>query len=117
VTHAGGITPMRRIADYAAMYQIKLAIHGPSDISPVGFAAALHLDKAVHNFGIQEFMGYPELTSEVFASDHVFRDGNLYVADTPGLRVDAYLEKAGEHPYAAAYLPVNRLLDGTLHDW
>jgi len=117
VTHAGGITPMRRIADYAAMYQIKLAIHGPSDISPVGFAAALHLDKAVHNFGIQEFMGYPELSNEVFTSDHVFRDGNLYVAETPGLGVDVDVEKAAQYPYAPAYLPVNRLLDGTLHDW
>ena len=56
VTHAGGITALRRILDFAAQYQIKSGIHGPTDISPVGMAAALHLDLAIHNFGIQEYM-------------------------------------------------------------
>ncbi len=36
VAHAGGITGLRRIFDYAAMYQIKSGSHGPTDISPVG---------------------------------------------------------------------------------
>jgi mannonate dehydratase len=26
-------------------------------------------------------------------------------------------ELAAAHPYEAAYLPVNRLQDGTVHDW
>ena len=43
VTHAGGITHLKRILDFAAQYQIKSGLHGPTDISPVGMAAALHL--------------------------------------------------------------------------
>ena len=56
VTHTGGISALRKILDFAAQYQIKSGIHGPTDISPVGMAAALHLDLAIHNFGIQEYM-------------------------------------------------------------
>ena len=62
VTHTGGITALRRLLDYAAQYQIKSGIHGPTDISPVGMAAALHLDLAIHNFGIQEYMQHGALT-------------------------------------------------------
>src|SRR5918994_1663437 len=56
VTHTGGGSPLRQLFDYAAQYQIKSGIHGPTDISPVGMAAALHLDLAIHTFGIQEYM-------------------------------------------------------------
>ena len=35
---------LSKILDYAAQYQIKSGFHGPTDISPVGLAAALHLD-------------------------------------------------------------------------
>ena len=34
VTHMGGITPLKKTLDYAAMYQIKSGMHGPTDISP-----------------------------------------------------------------------------------
>ncbi|MGW0859778.1 D-mannonate dehydratase ManD, partial [Streptomyces sp. NPDC002690] len=57
VTHFGGVTPLRKLFDFAAQYQVKAATHGPEDISPVGMAAAVHLDLAVHNFGIQEYSG------------------------------------------------------------
>ncbi len=58
ITHAGGITGMRRIADFASLYQVRTGSHGPSDLSPVCMAAALHFDLWVPNFGVQEFMGY-----------------------------------------------------------
>lgn len=117
VTHTGGITAMRKLLDYAALVQAKSAIHGPSDISPVGLAAALHLDRAIHNFGIQEFMGYPTETTEVFRWDHRFEDGHFVVADTPGLGVTFDQAAAEAFPYRSAYLPVARLADGTIHDW
>lgn len=45
---------------------------------------------------------------------HTFRsDGHLHPGEAPGIGV----ELAAAHPYAAAYLPVNRLHDGTVHDW
>ena len=62
VTHAGGITHLKKIADFAAIYGIKTGFHGPTDVSPVGQAAHLHLDLALHNFGIQEYMRHSDET-------------------------------------------------------
>lgn len=117
VTHTGGITAMRRLLDYAAQYQIKSGIHGPTDISPVGMAAALHLDLAIHNFGIQEYMQHGALTNEVFRQSFTFRDGYLHPGEKPGLGVEIYEDAAARFPYQPAYLPFNRLQDGTVHDW
>ena len=56
VVHAGGITHLRRIADFAALYQVRTGCHGATDLSPVCMGAALHFDTWVPNFGIQEYM-------------------------------------------------------------
>ncbi|GAB4048571.1 D-galactonate dehydratase family protein [Catellatospora paridis] len=117
VTHTGGITAMRKLLDFAAQYQIKSGIHGPTDISPVGMAAALHLDLAIHNFGIQEYMQHGPLTDEVFRQSFTFADGYLHPGEQPGLGVELDEQAAARFPYVAAYLPVNRLKDGTVHDW
>lgn len=117
VTHAGGITGLRRIFDYAAVYQIKSGVHGPTDVSPVGLAAAIHLGVAIPNFGIQEYMKHSPETDEVFRPGYRFEDGLLVPGEEPGLGVDYDEVLAGSFPYQAAYLPVNRLLDGSMHDW
>ncbi|WP_433872722.1 D-mannonate dehydratase ManD [Saccharopolyspora sp. CA-218241] len=117
ITHAGGITGVRRILDYAALYQVKSGMHGPTDVSPVGLAAAVHLGLAVHNFGIQEYMVHSERTREVFGPTHEFAQGGLRPSEEPGLGIHFDEELAAEHPYEPAYLPVNRLLDGSVHDW
>jgi len=117
VTHAGGITGLRRILDYASVYQIKSGVHGPTDISPVGLAAALHLGLAIPNFGIQEYMQHSDATNNVFQPTYTFAGGLLTPSEEPGLGVSYQDDAAGAHPYAAAYLPVNRLLDGSMHDW
>jgi mannonate dehydratase len=117
VTHTGGITAMRKLLDYAAQYQIKSGIHGPTDISPIGMAAALHLDLAIHNFGIQEYMPHGPLTNEVFRQTFTWHDGYLHPGDQPGLGVELDEEAAARFPYQPAYLPFNRLKDGTVHDW
>lgn len=117
VTHTGGITAMRKLLDFAAQYQIKSGIHGPTDISPVGMAAALHLDLAIHNFGIQEYMQHGALTNEVFRQSFRFTDGYLHPGEQPGLGVELDEAAAARFPYVPAYLPFNRLKDGTVHDW
>lgn len=117
VTHTGGITAMRKLLDLAAQYQIKSGIHGPTDISPVGMAAALHLDLAIHNFGIQEYMQHGALTNEVFRQSFTFEDGYLHPGDEPGIGVELDVDAAARFPYQPAYLPFNRLKDGTVHDW
>jgi mannonate dehydratase len=117
VTHAGGITALRRIFDYAAVYQIKSGVHGPTDVSPVGLAAAIHLGIAIPNFGIQEYMRHSPATHELFRPGYTFADGMLTPGEAPGLGVDYDDEIGQAHPYQRAYLPVNRLTDGTMHDW
>lgn len=117
VTHTGGITHMRRLMDYAALYQIKSGFHGPTDVSPVGMAAAMHLGLAIHNFGIQEYMMHSEATNAVFQQSFTWQNGLLHPGDKPGLGVELDVDEAGKYPYERAYLPYNRLKDGTIHDW
>lgn len=117
VTHTGGLTPMRKILDFAAQYQIRSGMHGPTDISPVGMAAAMHLGLAIHNFGIQEYMRHGDRTNEVFEQSFTFVDGLLHPGEQPGLGVSLNVDLAGKYPYQTAYLPYNRLKDGTVHDW
>lgn len=117
VTHMGGITALKKTLDYAAMYQIKSGMHGPTDISPVGMAAAMHLGLAIHNFGIQEYMEHGERTNQVFKQSFTWNNGMLHPGNNPGLGVELDTDEAGKYPYEQAYLPFNRLADGTVHDW
>lgn len=117
ITHAGGITGLRRIFDYAAVYQIKSGMHGPTDISPVGLAAGIHLGIAIPNFGIQEYMHHSAATHDVFHADYSFQDGLLRPGESSGLGVEYDDNAAARTSFQPAYLPVNRLLDGSMHDW
>lgn len=117
VVHAGGITHLRRIADLAALYQVRTGCHGATDLSPVCMGAALHFDISVPNFGIQEYMRHTEETDAVFPHAYRFDRGMLYPGDTPGHGVDIDETLAAKYPYQPAYLPVNRLEDGTLWHW
>jgi mannonate dehydratase len=117
VVHAGGITHLRRIANLAEMYQIRTGSHGATDLSPVCMGAALHFDLSVHNFGIQEYMKHTDETDQVFPHAYRFEDGFMHPGDAPGLGVDIDEGLAAKYPYRAAYLPVNRKLDGTMHNW
>ena len=116
-THFGGITALRKVMDFAALYQIRSGFHGPTDVSPVGFAAQLHVGLAIHNYGIQEYMEHSEPTNSVFRQTMTFKDGYLHPGDTPGIGVEIDEQAAAGFPYQSAYLPVSRLRDGTLHDW
>ena len=117
VVHAGGITHLRRIADLAALYHVRTGCHGATDLSPVCMGAALHFDTWVPNFGIQEYMRHSRETDEVFPHAYTFRDGFLYPGETPGHGVDIDEKLAARFPYQRAYLPVNRLEDGTMWNW
>lgn len=117
VVHAGGLTHLRRIFDLAGLYNVRSGSHGASDLSPVTQAAAVHLDTAIPNFGIQEHMGYPELTGEVFHGGATFSDGALQASEEPGLGVHYDDEAAAKFEFSAKYLPVARRQDGSIHDW
>ena len=117
VVHAGGISHLRRIAALAELYQVRTGSHGASDLSPVCMAAALHFDLSVHNFGIQEYMPHTPETDLVFPHAYTFTDGMMHPGDAPGLGVDIDETLAAAFPYQPAYLPIARLMDGTMHDW
>jgi mannonate dehydratase len=117
VVHAGGITHLRKIANLAEMYQIRTGSHGATDLSPVCMAAALHFDLSVHNFGIQEYMRHTEETDKVFPHAYSFEKGFMHPGEGPGLGVDCNEALAAKYPYQRAYLPINRKLDGTMHNW
>jgi mannonate dehydratase len=117
VVHGGGITPLRKIANLAEIYHVRTGCHGATDLSPVCLAAALHFDLSVHNFGIQEYMHHSADTDRVFPHAYKFSEGMMHPGEKPGLGVDIDEELAAKFPYRRAYLPVNRLVDGTMHSW
>lgn len=117
VVHAGGITHLRRIASFADMYQIRTGCHGATDLSPVSMAAALHFGLSVPNFGIQEYMRHTPETDAVFPHAYSFADGLMHPGEAPGLGVDIDEMLAADYDYKRAYLPVNRLEDGTMWNW
>jgi mannonate dehydratase len=117
IVHAGGISHLRRIAALADLYHVKTGCHGATDLSPVCMAAALHFDMSIPNFGLQEYMRHTAETDEVFPHDYEFTAGSLHPGNAPGLGVDLDEELAAKYPYQRAFLPVNRLEDGTMTNW
>lgn len=113
----GGITPSLKVAHMAGVYHIKTGFHGATDLSPVTMAAALHFDLAIHNFGVQEYMRHTPETDAVFPHHYTFDKGYMYPGDDPGLGVDFDETLAAKYPYERAFLPVNRLEDGTMFNW
>ena len=117
IVHAGGPTHLKRIADFAALHSVRLGCHGATDLSPVCMGASLHLNTAIPNFGVQEYMRHTSETDAVFPHDYTYRDGYLLAGESPGHGVDIDENLAARYPYQRAYLPVNRLEDGTLWHW
>jgi mannonate dehydratase len=117
VVHAGGISHLRKIANLADLYQVRTGCHGATDLSPVCMAAALHFDLSVPNFGVQEYMRHTPETDAVFPHAYTFADGAMHPGEAPGLGVDIDEELAAKYEYNRAFLPVNRLEDGTMFNW
>ncbi|MBW8882922.1 MAG: bifunctional D-altronate/D-mannonate dehydratase, partial [Asticcacaulis sp.] len=75
------------------------------------------LDMSIPNFGLQEYMRHTAETDAVFPHAYRFSGGMLHPGDAPGLGVDIDESLAARFPYRRAYLPVNRLEDGTMFNW
>ena len=78
VSHIGGFTAARKIADFAENYEVKFAWHGAPN-SPVGHMTNLTLDLTHANFGIHEHFDYTPLVQDIFQG---------HLADQGRLRVD-----------------------------
>ena len=117
LVHAGGVTHWRRLADFASIYNVRTGAHGATDMSPICLGASLHCSLWVPNFGIHEYMPHTPETDEVFPHAYRYEDGYFHPGDVPGHGVDIDEDLAARFPYKRAYLPVNRLEDGTVYNW
>ncbi len=118
VAKVGGITPARKIAAMAELYGIRTAFQEGGDNDPVSFAASMHLDAAIHNFGIQEENHFTAEEFEAFPGAPVVERGYLYPSNQPGLGVDIDEARAAKLlksvPSARyQYVPADRKIDGT----
>jgi mannonate dehydratase len=116
VSQIGGITPALKLAHLCEAFGIRTAWHGPGDVSPVGAAANIHLDLALHNFGIQEWALRTDDECAAFPGTPGLRGGMVYANDRPGLGIDMDESIVAQFPCEDGDLDWTsaRLPDGTL---
>jgi mannonate dehydratase len=98
LSQIGGVTPALKLAHLSEAFGVRTAWHGPADVSPVGMAANVHLDVAVHNFGIQEWSFRNDDEMAIFPGMPEVRDGYVYPNDSPGLGIDFNEDLAATFP-------------------
>jgi galactonate dehydratase len=85
---AGGIGEGKKICDMAHTYDLQVQCHCCG--SPVTLAAALHVETAIPNFIIHEYVsvsGFPE-NRDLVAPDLQVKNGHFVVPEGPGLGVE-----------------------------
>lgn len=118
ISAIGGITPAKKLAVFAGNFGVKTAWHGPTDVSPIGHAANVHLDYACVNFGIQEWAGLSEAEEEIFPGSPQLKKNGVYLNGKPGLGIDFNEELAKKYPpdeKSWIHRWQVRLPDGTIH--
>jgi mannonate dehydratase len=98
ISDIGGFSMARKLAAYCEFFGVRTAWHGPGDVSPIGHAANLHLDLAVHNFGIQECTVFSDASREVFPGTPEVRNGMMWCNEKPGLGIDVDEKLAAKFP-------------------
>lgn len=125
LSHAGGISEVKRIAAMAEAYDVALAPHCP--LGPISLAAALQIDFASPNATIQESSlgihynegGYDLLDYVKNKAAFDLKDGFIQLFEQPGLGVDLdeevlqEAEKIG-HDWRN---PIWRSADGSFVEW
>jgi len=124
LSHAGGITEVKKIASMAEAYDIALAPHCP--LGPVALAACLQVDATCHNAVIQEQSigihyneGRSVLDYVLNPEDFEFKDGFIDLPRKPGLGVIMNKElivEENQNPHSWKN-PVWRHKDGSIAEW
>lgn len=116
LSQIGGVTPALKLSHLCEAFGVRTAWHGPLDTSPVGMAAAVHLDVAMHNFGIQEWAFRNDAEREIFPGLPEPKGEYVYPSDAPGLGIDLDEKAAARFPCdnENPTWTVSRLPDGTL---
>jgi len=124
LSHAGGISEVRRIATMAEAYDVALAPHCP--LGPISLASALHIDFTTSNAFIQESSlgihynkGFDLL--DYMSNPEIFKveDGYIPLITKPGLGVEINEDKLREgqkigHDWSN---PIWRNVDGSFAEW
>ena len=99
VAHCGGIGMSKKIAAMAAVQDMRFAPH--CSIGPVALAAALHLDVSTPNFMVQEAFAEFDVPwrNDLVRGWNPIRNGEFYIAETPGLGLELDDEVIAQHPY------------------
>jgi galactonate dehydratase len=112
VSHAGGIMELKKIAAMAEAYHIPICPHNPS--GPIANAATLQLAACIPNFYLLETMSSDVPWRKSISTEEVkFENGEMFIADKPGLGIDINVEEIKKHPFEPKEL---RHYKGTLTD-
>ena len=124
LSHAGGITEVKKIASMAEAYDVALAPHCP--LGPIALAACLNVDATCYNAVIQEQsigihynVGKSVLDYVNNREDLEFTDGFVKLPRKPGLGVEVnkeLVEEENRTPHNWKN-PVWRHVDGSIAEW
>lgn len=124
LSHAGGITEVKKIAAMAEAYDVALAPHCP--LGPIALASCLQVDAASYNAVIQEQsmgihynVGKSVLDYVKNKEDFAFVDGYVRLPVKPGIGVEVNRELVLEEnrtPHSWKN-PVWRHRDGSIAEW
>ena len=117
VSHVGGITELKKVANMAEVYYMHILPH--CAIGPVAFSASLQVDAVTPNFLAQEQIDQG-LGGGLFMDDWQVVDGHIELPEKPGLGFEInpkeaerdceqYVEELGGEYYYAE--------DGSVADW
>lgn len=124
LSHAGGITEVKKIASMAEAYDVALAPHCP--LGPIALSACLNIDATCYNAVIQEQsmgihynVGRSVLDYAVNKEDFTFVDGFAELPKLPGLGVQVNRELVVEENKTPHQWknPVWRHADGSIAEW
>lgn len=98
ISHAGGITELKKIAATAESRYIGFAPHNPS--GPVANAATLNLAACCPNFTILEIM-YSDVDyrKDVTNENLTYENGYIKIGGKPGIGIEINEEECEKHPY------------------
>lgn len=117
VSQIGGITPALKLAALCESFGVRIAWHGPSDMTPIGTAVNTHLNIHLYPAAIQEIQEADNTTKKMFPSDFKVIDGYIYPLEKPGIGVQFNEQMAAEYPvyYRNHEWTEARLPNGSIH--